>query len=589
MNTNSYTTNYLKRTLGCLFLSVVLLSPCLTKAQFNLAAINNAGLNTIPGQETKGIRSADIDNDGKPDIVLCFGSNNSVQIFLNSSTGKGNLETSFLAPTIISFNAASANNIFLADLTRDGLPEIILSNGGAGTLLILQNTSKPGNLSFGAAQEFLCPGTSSFVTVCDLNADGFNDIIAACGEDLAIFCNTTVSKGAALSLNECAVYPVSGAIHDIKCADFDGDGNADIVAGLSDGVSILKNITQGSSQDISFADAVLHNTGRSVFSLDIGDLDNDFKTDIVTANWPNADFSILQNNSENGIITFSPPVLVEAASPQGIVLGDFDQDGKFDVATMGSGNGLMVTEMFKNISTGEGDFSFAAAQSFMPLSTKIIANDFDRDGSEDIAGLNAEGTRLVVLAKNTNSELAIKPELAVYCGEDGKVWMDWNVSKTNTSTTYTIEKTTDGTVFHALGTAEAGEVSGGNINYSFSDTNAAVDIAYYRLRMTDTDGVSKYSAMQISQPCSNAVTEFVCAYPNPVDRIMNFHFSINTPMEMHYSIMDLNMQIQMEKTELVTAGTRTYSLDITQIQKGSYIFVVSFGNLPPKVCRFEKL
>jgi len=134
-----------------------------------------------------------------------------------------------------------------------------------------------------------------------------------------------------------------------------------------------------------------------------------------------------------------------------------------------------------------------------------------------------------------------------------------------------------------------GETNGGRMNFSYSDTNAAGDIEYYRLKITKTNGDLSYSELKFVQPCMDVITGFVCSYPNPVDRVMNFNFSISREMEMHYSIIDLNMKTQLEKTEIVTPGTRTYSLDITQLQKGSYIFAVKFGNLNSKVCRFEKL
>ena len=218
-----------------------------------------------------------------------------------------------------------------------------------------------------------------------------------------------------------------------------------------------------------------------------------------------------------------------------------------------------------------------------------MVKDFDRDGVDDLGGFNFNANKIELLLHSSIPVANAKPEFNVYCGEDGKIWMDWNVPVQNKAWIYDIEKTTDGINFNPLAVQIQGETAAEGINFSYSDTNESANIEYYRLKITSTNGEISYTDMEFAEPCTDVITGFVCSYPNPVDKVMNFNFSLSREMEMTYSILDLNMQVQLEKTELVTPGTRTYSLEIMQLQKGSYIFVVKFGNLPPKVCRFEKL
>ena len=588
MNITRYTTELFKTTLGCSLLLVTLLSPLNTKAQFSLLSRNEVEMKTITGLNPSGIKTGDMDNDGKMDLILCFEDNNTVQIFLNTSVADPKPDIRFSNPFQFIFSGGNAGEFIVGDLNRDGLPEILISNTSNAAFIVLQNNSTAGKLSFATAQFVDSPDKTGALSICDLDADGFADVIAACRDQVIIYRNTCSAKAGAIEFESSISLSVFGIIHDLKCADIDGDGSADIIAGTQNGISVIRNQTTYGAHTLSFAKATTQNTDRSVLTLDIGDIDNDFKPDIVTSNWPNGDISILPNQSQNGNIVFSQAIFMEAGSPQGIVLGDFDQDGKFDIASS-SGSGMQITQIFRNISAGEGDFSFAEAQNFDAFSKEMIVNDFDRDGGEDIIGFNTDRNSITLLLHSKVNISDVQPELNVYCGEDGNILMDWEVSVQNKGYVYEIEKTFEGKNFNSITTLTDGEEIAGRLNFSYSDTNASANISYYRLKILNPNGNLSYSDLKSTQPCFDVLTGFVCSYPNPVDRVMNFSFSITGTMVMHYAIMDMNMNTQLEKTENVTPGTRTYSLDIMQLQKGSYIFVVKFGNLPPRVCRFEKL
>ncbi len=570
-------------------LLAILISSLDTKAQISLTAITDPGLQSISGFTPSGLRTGDMDKDGKMDLVMCFKNNPIVQIFLNSSTTAPNRETSFSKPFQFSYIGGNSENFYLGDLNRDGLPEIIISNSGETSIMVIQNNSTPGKLSFGVAEIVIVPLNTSAVTLCDFNSDGFIDIAAACGDKIHVLRNITATKASVPLFDVSLSFEAGATIYDLKCADIDGDGNADIVTATNYGVSVLRNLTSYGANTIAFANASTQKTDRFVHSFDIGDIDNDFRPDLITSNWPNGDFSILPNISGVGNISFGQIIFIEAGSPRGIVLGDFDQDGKFDIAASSTGSGMQITKVFRNISSAEGDFSFAEAQNFVALSDELMVNDFDRDGRDDLAGLNAERNKIEVLSNSIHPLRNTTPETNVYCGEDGKIWMDWQVDIQNKAANYEIEKTQDGNVYTAVAILTDGETVGEKINFNYSDSVSSPNIEYYRLKITAINGDVNYSSLKFGQPCSEAITSFVCSYPNPVDRVMNFSFSLSAEMEMQYTIMNQNMQIQLQKTELVTPGTRTYSLDIMQLQKGSYIFVVKFGNLPPKVCRFDKL
>lgn len=64
--------------------------------------------------------------------------------------------------------------------------------------------------------------------------------MAASGETVYVFQNSGVVKSQEIKLNSMISLSGGGIIHDIKCADMDGDGNADIITGTHNGISVLK-------------------------------------------------------------------------------------------------------------------------------------------------------------------------------------------------------------------------------------------------------------------------------------------------------------------------------------------------------------
>lgn len=551
--------------------------------------INNGPMNTIVGTGASGIESADIDNDGKPDIAVSFHENNIVNLFLNTSKGGGANQTSFSPAVSLDYPSGAAFNLNLSDLNRDELPELIIANYQTGELVLFKNISSAGKIKFESPINIKCPVNAYNIISCDLNMDGYNELIFTGGEQIGVFINNTGNKGGDIAINNCSIYDIGSEIHDIKCADIDGDGKVDIIAGSANGISILNNTSASGSKTIDYSKALNFYNDNSIHSFDIGDLDGDFKPDIVTANWPASDFSIIKNISESGKINFDKAPNISANASAVIALADFDQDGKLDIATMANGTKLNIAEIFKNTSSGNDNFAFAAAQNFNTISNNLIINDFDGNGKDDIAGVNNIQNKISVMVNDENLQSLKFKSFEVYCGEDGEVWLNWEAPVELNNTQFIIERTTDGRKFSTMAIIDGNGSNSLENLYTFCDRSPADELAFYRLKSIDTKGISVYSALNSLMPCEEPLSDFVCVYPNPVDKLMNFHFSVTSEMEMHYELLNCNMIKQIEKTEIVTPGTRTYTLDIAQLPAGTYTLVVRFGNLPARLCKFEKL
>lgn len=133
---------------------------------------------------------ADVDGDGKPDIV---GSNdaNFLSILRNTST-PGVLNASSFAPRIDVTVGVRPYGSSVGDLDGDGRLDLLVACNTSGVLTVLRNTSMPGSLSF-TRQDFPVPAVPQTVAVRDLDDDGRPDVVVS-GSQMSIFRNTSVDS-----------------------------------------------------------------------------------------------------------------------------------------------------------------------------------------------------------------------------------------------------------------------------------------------------------------------------------------------------------------------------------------------------------
>lgn len=185
------------------------------------------------GNQPRSIVVADVNSDGNPDLLLGNYSSNNVSVLLGTGTG------SFGVAITYSTGAGSGPfGIAVADVNGDGKPDLLTANHDNGTVGLLLGTSTG---SFGAVTTY-STGAGSLpytVSVGDINGDGKRDLVTAnFGSSTAgVFLgNGTGSFGAMLtySINN----PTSIAI-----ADVNGDSRPDLCTTTSGGVSVLLNTT----------------------------------------------------------------------------------------------------------------------------------------------------------------------------------------------------------------------------------------------------------------------------------------------------------------------------------------------------------
>ncbi|HTE23015.1 FG-GAP-like repeat-containing protein [Flavitalea sp.] len=126
-----------------------------------------------------GISIGDIDGDNKPDVVIPNSGSSRISVFRNNFT-QGVLNSSSLN-TVVNFTTGlSPYSVAMADINGDGKLDIVTPNTNGTSVSVLLNTATPGVInssSLTARTDIVTGLTSNYISVADIEGDGKPDII----------------------------------------------------------------------------------------------------------------------------------------------------------------------------------------------------------------------------------------------------------------------------------------------------------------------------------------------------------------------------------------------------------------------------
>jgi hypothetical protein len=377
------------------------------------AAIPFTGpLNPANIPNTGTVAFGDFNNDGYLDFAGPAGaastaSLNQMVIYLNNGSGTG-----FTGPTALATPDSVYDSCFnvAGNLSgHTGAADIVSANClDNNTVTVYANASGTGVFSPGVYSEGGIDTTA--VAIGDINGDGYNDIVSSNqqGADITVLLGTGDGKGGVLPAT--VGYAIGGTmlttagvvLPPALVADFNKDGHNDVI--VPDGVNnfvYLQGFGDGSFQSAvdyySEPPTSAGNGYQTSLGIASGDFKGDGNTDFVVGNFPvfgqHAGYITVFLSDGKGAL--SPGVNYGSALTsfqfQFVAVGDFNGDGKLDIAATDAANGGV------QIFTGNGDGTFTVGSTY-PTDTGtystlgIIAGDFNGDGKTDLAVVNNSGS-----------------------------------------------------------------------------------------------------------------------------------------------------------------------------------------------------
>ncbi len=275
------------------------------------------------------ISIGDIDSDGKPDLVSTYtiynGSNffSFVSVYRNTST-PGSI--SFAERLDFGGNVDGAKYSRIADIDGDGKPDIIHTQPSTQKY-VLRNTSTPGNISFDEPVYLNGPNVGAEdLQVGDLDGDGKPDLAFTSFLYGYVSVLRNTSEVGNISFATYVNFPVATNFsEDLSIGDIDGDGMLDItVVSWQFFISLFRNISTPGT--LAFEPSIDIDTGVNSRSIPLGDIDGDGKLDMATQDFGYHNMFLYKNQSSAGNISFADKVVIPG-DMEGLQIADVDGDG----------------------------------------------------------------------------------------------------------------------------------------------------------------------------------------------------------------------------------------------------------------------
>ena len=258
---------------------------------------------------------------------------------LTFTPNKGTITLDDILPKVNFTAGTVVLSLASGDFDGDGKDDLVSTNAGSNTMSVFRNTAASGTIntgSFASKIDFTTGTAPKGVRAGDFDGDGKLDLAVAnlTGTEVSVFRNISTGPGNINFANKVA-YTTGTSPSDVAIIDVDGDGKTDLVTSNldSNSISVLRNISSGIG-NINFEPKVDFATSGRTQAIGSADLDGDGKMDIITANLSGA-ISVLRNTSTVGTVGFATQVsYVIGTSGYNVVIGDFNKDGKPDIAQL---------------------------------------------------------------------------------------------------------------------------------------------------------------------------------------------------------------------------------------------------------------
>ncbi len=318
--------------------------------------------------------AADFNNDGNADLAMLINGDNTVLIRLGNSNGsftdKGRVAVGEGPSSVIAADFNGDGNMDLATANQYDTPD---SPFGNSTVSIRLGNGSGGFIS---DANIAMDSAFSLITAADFNGDGNADLLATNWNDTVSVLLGNGNGGFTGNTGTALYSPPNS----IVSADFNADGYADLA--LTNDVDNIVSIHLGNGNG-SFAphtNVTLgtgpYTAGYNPHDITTADFNNDGNVDLAIANSYDGNVSVRLGNG-NGGFTGDTDIAMDSI-PESLASADFNGDGNADL-TITDGQGTV------SVLLGNGSGDFIDNTRVYAYGSLIISADFNGDGNVDLA------------------------------------------------------------------------------------------------------------------------------------------------------------------------------------------------------------
>jgi VCBS repeat protein len=304
-------------------------------------------------------------------------------------------------------------SVTVGDFNGDGHPDLAVTNSAAGAGNGVSVLLGNGDGTFKAHVDYPAGSNPRSLMAADFNHDGKLDLAVT---DTASNSVSILLGNGDGTFQARVSYPTGTSPEWLAAADFNGDGNLDLAVANygpdynSGSVSILLGNGDG-----TFQSQVAYPAGINPFGVMVGDFNHDGKLDLAVVN-NNGSFGVLILLG-NGDGSFQAPVFYPTGNnPRVGVVADFTSSGNLDLA-VGDCIDNEVSILF-----GDGNGHFSSPVNYLAgMYVQLVAGgDFYGDGKLDLVTTNSASNNVSLLKGNGDGTFQMP---VVFATGNGPLWV----------------------------------------------------------------------------------------------------------------------------------------------------------------------